>query len=202
MEVYNKSKKRSVKTLMKTATSLHAFSLSKQLAYAALFAALCLVGTLVITIPLPTGYFNVGDVFVLLAGWCLGPLYGSIAAGSGSALADIIAGYGIYAPFTFIIKAFDAFVAYMVWRFLRTCFQKPCFDVAWRLISAVLGEAVMLLGYLLTETLLYGFPAAVGTMLGNALQGGCCLVLATIILSAFYPLKSVARLFPHLKTDR
>ncbi len=109
---------------MKTATSLRAFSPSKQLALTSLFAALCLVGTLVIVIPLPVGFFNVGDVFVLLAGWFLGPVYGSLAAGLGSALADIIAGYGIYAPFTFAIKAFDALSAYLVWRFLKKYIRK------------------------------------------------------------------------------
>ena len=184
---------------MKTATHLYAFTLSKQLAFTALFASLCLVGTLIITIPLPLGYFNVGDVFVLLAAWCLGPLYGSIASGMGSALADIIAGYGVYAPFTFFIKALSAFTAYMVWCFLKKCIHKESLNVVFRLLSAFFAETVMALGYLLTETLFYGFSAALGTMLGNVIQGACCLLLATMTLSAFYPVKSISRLFPHLK---
>ena len=187
---------------MKTATSLHAFSPSKQLALTALFAALCLVGTLVIVIPLPVGFFNVGDVFVLLAGWFLGPVYGSIAAGLGSALADVIAGYGIYSPFTFIIKAMDALNAYLVWRFLKKWIRKERFDVVARFCSALVGEAIMILGYFLTEMLLYGFSGAVGTLFGNALQGGCCLLLATALASLLYPLKDVSRLFPHLKIEK
>jgi uncharacterized membrane protein len=186
---------------MKTATSLRAFSTSKQLALTALFAALCLVGTLVIVIPLPMGFFNVGDVFVLLAGWFLGPLYGSVAAGMGSALADIIAGYGIYAPFTFVIKALDALTAYLVWRFLKIWIRKARFDCLPRFLSATVGEMLMIVGYLLTETLLYGFPTAVGTLLGNVLQGGCCPFIATMVCSIVYPSKDVARLFPHLKME-
>ena len=44
---------------MKTTLRTHAFSLSKQLALTAVFAALCLIGTIVIVVPLPFGFFNV-----------------------------------------------------------------------------------------------------------------------------------------------
>ena len=90
------------------------------LAYSALFAALCCLGTACVSIPMPvSGYFNIGDVFVLAAGWCLGPFFGAAAAGVGSALADVFLGYGIYAPATFFIKAMVAFIAYLVWAFLK-----------------------------------------------------------------------------------
>lgn len=186
---------------MKTAASLRAFSLSKQLALTALFAALCLVGTLLIPIPLPMGYFNVGDVFVLLAGWFLGPL-GSVAAGLGSALADIIAGYATYSPFTFVIKALDAFSAYMIWKFLKICIRRERLDVIPRFLSALVGEVVMILGYFLTEMLLYGFGGAVATLFGNALQGVCCLILATAVIAALYPIKQLSHLFPCLKIEK
>ena len=172
-------------------------SLSKQLAFSALFAALCLIGTLLVTIPLPMGYFNVGDVFVLLAGWCLGPVYGGIAAGVGSALADIISGYALYAPFTLIIKGLDAVIAYAAWAFFRKWLR---LDALSRLVSALLGESLMVLGYFLTEVLFYGFYAATGTLVGNLLQGGCCLALACITLSILYPIKSTRKLFPCLES--
>ena len=185
---------------MKTTNS--PLSLSKQLAFSALFASLCLIGTMVIAIPLPTGYFNVGDVFVLLSAWFLGPLYGSLAAGIGSALADVIMGYAVYAPFTLLIKGADAFIAYLVWSFLKTLLTKPQLDSALRFCAALAGETIMVLGYLLVETLFYGFPVALTTLLGNATQGGCCLLLATIIMGIFYQIKAVGRLFPYLKTNK
>lgn len=184
---------------MKTVASLRAFSLSKQLTLTALFASLCLVGTLLIPIRLPTGYFNVGDVFVLLAGWCLGPLYGSVAAGLGSALADIIAGYAMYSPFTFIIKALDAFTAYMVWRLLKKCIHKERFDIIPRAISALIGESIMVAGYLLVDTIFYGFYGAIASVFGNALQGVCCMPIALTLAYVLYSLKNVSRLFPSLK---
>ena len=77
------------------------------LVIAALFAALTCVATMIFTIPLPgKGYLNTGDCFVILSGCLLGPVYGGLAAGIGSALADLILGYALYAPGTFRNKAF------------------------------------------------------------------------------------------------
>ena len=61
---------------------------------AALMAALTCIGTMIIKVPTPTnGYIHPGDGFVLLSGLLLGPIYGSLAAGIGSALSDLITGY-------------------------------------------------------------------------------------------------------------
>ena len=99
-------------------------SLTKKLAFAALFATLCCVATLIVSVPLPNGYFNTGDVFVLLSGWCLGPIYGAAAAAVGSALADVWSGFALYAPATFFYQGFKL-RARFVCRFLREkAFQK------------------------------------------------------------------------------
>lgn len=70
-----------------------------KLVRAAMFCALSCVATMVIRIPSPmNGYVNLGDCFVLLGGWILGPYYGFLAGGVGSALADFLLGYGHYVP--------------------------------------------------------------------------------------------------------
>ena len=55
---------------------------TRKLVYAALFAALTCVMTMIVKIPVPAtgGYVNLGDCVVLLAGWVLGPMYGGAAA--------------------------------------------------------------------------------------------------------------------------
>lgn len=176
------------------------FSLSKKLPFTALFAALCLIGTIVIAIPLPFGYFNVGDVFVLLAGWCLGPLYGPIAAGLGSALADVISGFPLYTPATFFIKAFDAFIAYMVWVFIKKVIKKKQFDFLPRFLSATLGEMMMAVGYFLYDRILFGFAAAVGSIFGNVTQAVVCLILAPLVAAPLYHTNAVEKWLPHLYT--
>ena len=71
---------------------------TRKLVYAALFAALTCVMTMIVKIPVPAtgGYVNLGDCVVLLAGWVLGPMYGGAAAGLGSMLADLVSGYPLY----------------------------------------------------------------------------------------------------------
>ena len=78
-----------------------------KLVISALMASMACVATMVIKIPIPAtgGYINLGDSIVLLASVALGPVYGGLAAGLGSALADLLGGYVAFAPATFIIKA-------------------------------------------------------------------------------------------------
>ena len=78
----------------------------KKMVLAALFAAITCVSTMVIKVPTigTNGYVNIGDAAVLLSAWLLGNPYGALAAGIGSGLADILAGYIAYAPGTIIIK--------------------------------------------------------------------------------------------------
>ena len=76
----------------------------KKLVLTALFAAITCIFTMIHLFPSPLGgYIHIGDCFVLLSGFYLGPVYGAFAAGIGSSLADLFAGYPTYAVATFII---------------------------------------------------------------------------------------------------
>ena len=117
----------------------------RTLVLAALFAALACVATMVIQIPSPmNGYVNLGDCFVLLAGWVLGPVYGSLAAGIGSALADMFTGYMHYAPGTFLIKAVMALIAWALAKALISRFRGK--RALCKGISAVVAELFMVVG--------------------------------------------------------
>lgn len=175
------------------------FSPAKNLAFMAVFASLTCVCTLVVQIPLPAGgYFNVGDVFVFLTAWCLGPLYGAIASGVGGALADLVSGYAIYAPATLIVKAFVAVIAYLVWSFLKKYIKKDTLDFVPRCLSSMVGELLMVAGYFFYDAALYGFAGAASGVVGNVLQGVCCSVLAVVLVVALCKIKSVKEYFPKL----
>ena len=76
-------------------------------------ASMVCVATMIIKIPSPMkGYLNIGDCIVLLCGWLLAPGYGFVAAGLGSALADMLSGYVVYAPATFLIKGSMALIVF------------------------------------------------------------------------------------------
>lgn len=148
----------------------------------ALLAALVCVATMMIKIPSPlNGYLNLGDCVVLLSGWILSPFYGFLAAGIGSALADLFSGYAVYAPATFVIKGAMALVAYFGFRFL----QKRLGNLLSRMISGAAAEIVMILGYFLFEGILYGFLPSVPNIPANAVQGVAGLILGIVLIKVF-----------------
>lgn len=155
---------------------------TKQLVVAALLAALVCVATMVIRIPTPfKGYVNLGDTMVLLAGWILSPVYGFLAAGIGSALADVFSGYAIYAPATFAIKGLTAITACMLFRLLR----EKAGDNTARIIGGVSAETVMVSGYLLFEGFMYGFAPSLLNVPANAIQGIAGVTFGVLLIKVF-----------------
>lgn len=154
--------------------------LSKAVA-AALFAAIICVATFIVQIPSPTtgGYVNLGDCFVLIAGIYLGYGYGALAAGLGSALADLLAGYAQYVPATFVIKALMAITAYAVFKTI----SKKSRTLA-KIACGLVAEAIMVLGYFGYEAVIlkYGM-SAVGSVIPNLIQG-LAGIIAAFALSA------------------
>lgn len=77
---------------------------------ALMIAIICLV-TMTMKVPTVIGYTHLGDGFVFVAAVVFGKRRGAIAAALGMTLADILGGYAIWAPFTFVIKAVMAYIA-------------------------------------------------------------------------------------------
>ena len=152
-------------------------STTKKIAITALMAALTCIATIIIKIPSPLkGYLNLGDCMVLISGWILSPVYGFIAAGLGSALADIFSGYVIYAPATFVIKGLMAITAYYCFKLLaRSLWNLPS-----RIISGILAEIVMVSGYLIFEGILYGFVPSLVNVIPNCIQGVAGIIIGVV----------------------
>ncbi len=152
---------------------------TKRIVTAALLAALCCIATMIIKIPSPLkGYLNLGDCVVLLSGWLLPPFYGFLAAGLGSALADIFSGYTLYAPATFIIKGLMALTAFYLFRSL----QNKIRPLSARIISALVAEIIMIFGYYIFEGFLYGFIPSLINMPANIMQGILGLILGVFLI--------------------
>lgn len=138
---------------------------------AGLMAAMTTVGTMLITIPTPMkGYIHIGDAVVYLCGILLGPVLGGLAAGIGSMFADIFLGYGVYAPATLLIKAFDAALVALVYNSLAGEGSGVVRKLFIYMLAVSLGGAVMVFGYLGYETILYGFVGAVPNIPLNVTQ--------------------------------
>lgn len=157
---------------------------TKKLCFTAVCAALACAGTFV-AVPLPIGYFNLGDIFVLCSAWCLGPVWGAAAAGVGTALADILMGYVTYAPATLIIKALVAVAAYTVFAHLAPKNAALGKELPFRILAAVAGEIIMVGGYFLFEALIMGFgTGALASVPGNCLQAACGVIGAVLLSTA------------------
>ena len=154
----------------------------KKIVMAALIAALACVATMIIKIPSPLkGYLNLGDCIVLVAGWMLSPAYGFLAAGLGSALADILSGYVVYAPATFVIKGLMALIAFYVFKILHNKIG----NLSSRIISGLLAEATMIAGYFVFEGFLYGFRPSLVNIPANGVQGVAGIIIGTVLITVF-----------------
>ena len=134
------------------------------LARASVMAALVTAGTLLVQIynPATRGYLNIGDIMIFVSALTFGPAVGGFAGGVGSALSDVLSGYGYFAPFTLIIKGAEGGIAGLI----------SNRNKAWRdIIAVTLAGAEMVIGYFLAEF----FPlqigwAALGEVPGNIIQ--------------------------------
>jgi energy-coupling factor transport system substrate-specific component len=89
------------------------------------------------------GYIHLGDTMVYAAAFLFGPLVGVIAAAFGTSLSDLAAGYGNYAPGTFVIHGLQGLVAGLI---------------AWRgglnrmIAAGIAGGAIVVVGYFIYES--------------------------------------------------
>lgn len=148
-----------------------------KLVTAALMAAMTCVVTMLLKIPIPNsggGYIHPGDAFVLLSGIILGPLYGGLAAGIGSMIADLFAGYAQYMLATFIIKLLAAMIGAYSYRHIRENSV---------ILAGIFGGIIVTSGYFICDRILLGsFAAAFAGVPFNLLQNVMGIVLASIIL--------------------
>ncbi len=155
---------------------------------AGLMMAMIVVATMMIVIPSPGGYIHLGDAMIFLAVLILGWRYGAVAAGVGSALADILVGYAAWAPWTLVIKGIMAAVMGL---FILKAMQKPGKTIlgvpVYQLLGMILAGLFMVVGYYIAQGIIYGnfIAAAVGIPL-NIVQFSVGTMIATVLAAALY----------------
>jgi uncharacterized membrane protein len=103
---------------MENGCGAHRVTRTAQITRLSLLIALTAAVTMAVRIPVPRtgGYINLGDAVVYIAALLFGPLYGLVAGGVGSSLADLLGGYGVFAPFTLVIKGLEGLlVGILAW---------------------------------------------------------------------------------------
>ena len=171
----------------------------KKIVMTALFAALACVATMSIRIPTPGtgGYIHPGDAIVILSGVVLGPSYGLLAAGIGSAMSDLLGGYFVYVPITFVIKGLIALVAGLIYEKIGKT-QKS------RYIAVILGGIADIIlvagGYFLCESTFLGYgPGAIASVPANIIQGIGGLIISCILYPIIISIPNIRPVSPATK---
>ena len=162
----------------------------KKIVFSAMFCALVFAATW-IHIPAPgVGNVNLGDGMLLLCAWMLGGPWAAVSAALGATLMDLVSGFAIYAPATFVIKALMVTVAILIVRLLSHTKLSPRIG---RILSAVVAEVVMCLGYFIYEATVMSLGlAAAANIPFNAIQGAFGIALSCVA----YEL--LVRIFPKI----
>lgn len=164
---------------------------ARLLAICSMLTAMTCIATMIIRVPTigTGGYVNIGDAFVLVSAWMLGNPWGAVAAGAGSALADILSGYAVYAPATAAIKFAMAFACSVV--FTATGKRNVHRFVSFALGSLV-AEVIMVAGYFVYESTVMGYgSAAFASVISNIVQGAVCLVIGNALVQIMSGIRAV-----------
>lgn len=118
-----------------------------------------MVSILLLRVPIPftQGYVNLSDGMVFMAVIILGWRYGAVAAGLGSMLGDLLAGFAIWAPWSLGIKAGMAIIFGLIIQSViaRTHLSRGGF-LSVEIMGMVIAGLFMTGGYYFAEGIMYG----------------------------------------------
>lgn len=151
----------------------------KTIVYTAMSIALVTVATMIIRIPTGEGYVNFGDILIFIIAALIGKRTAVIAGGIGSAIADLI-GYPAFTLGTLVIKGVEGLVC--------ASLVRKNGDGSLKKNSVIIASSVaalwMVFGYFVYEYFLYGMATALGSIVGNLIQGGVSAAAAFPIILA------------------
>ncbi len=142
---------------------------TKSLVLIGLLIALVTIATISIKIPMPGtgGYIHPGDTIIYIVAILFGGKYALLAGGLGSALADLLSGYGQWALPTLLIKGLEGLIIAKIAN--QTLKIRK---LQFRDVLAILGGALwMVMGYYLAEAILVkSFVVPLASISWNLIQ--------------------------------
>jgi uncharacterized membrane protein len=125
----------------------------------------------VLRVPMPIatgGFFTLADAVILFAAFTLGPVSAAISGALGAALIDLLSGYVQFAPTSFVVHGLEGLLAGLI--AMAAGRERPSV-VLW-VLAGIAGTAVVVGGYLASESLFYvTFEAALTEVPTNLVQG-------------------------------
>ncbi len=156
------------------------------IAYTAVFTALVFVFTMLVNVKLPFGnggLIHLGNVPLFICAMILGKKAGAVSGAVGMGLFDLISGWVLWAPFTFVIVGL---MGYAVGKITENKKTVPRYTLAF-LVALV----IKIVGYYVAEWIIYGnIVAPLQSVPGNIIQ----IVFASVlVLIAIKPLEIAAK---------
>ena len=157
----------------------------------ALFIALTFVATWLINIRLPLigsgGLIHMGNVPLFVGAMLFGRKTGAIAGAFGMALFDLMSGWTLWAPFTFVIVGAMGYIVGLIAE--KKTFKNMMVN---NVLSVVLAVIIKVVGYYFAEVILYGnWIAPFGSIPGNIIQVGFA---GFVVILLIEPLKKIIKL--------
>lgn len=168
----------------------------RQLTTAGMISALIFVLTMFKFDNVAGGYIHLGDSLVFFAALIVGPVYGFLAAGIGSMLADLLLGYPQYALITFFIKGIMTLIVFYGYTFLKGKKDTKFGKFGKIFFVSALASIFMIAAYFVAEIFLIGLGGAVADLPFNALQGAVSSVLSVVLI---VPIETVVLYTNHSK---
>jgi len=138
----------------------------------ALVASVVLIATMFLKLPTATGYIHLGDGVIYAASLAFGPTFGAVSGALGSSMADLLGGYAIWAPWTFVIKGVAG------WIVGKMGHDQP---KKRQILSMVVAALWTVLGYAAGTSIMYSPAAALGESLGNLVQTGSGIIIGMFL---------------------
>ena len=150
---------------------------TREIVFTGLMTALVFIATFVPHIPIPLGYAHLGDAVIFLLALLVPRRPALIAACLGSALADLLGGFALWAVPTIVIKYGMAEIVYRIAPQGRAMGQG-------RIVTALLLSSLwMAFAYTLVGAVLYdGLIAALTSTPGLIVEGIVNSVIALLLL--------------------
>lgn len=157
------------------------FSLAHLAILASVLGLAVLATSIRVSAPEHPGYFHLGDAVIFSAALLFGPKTGFMVGAVGSALADLILGFPMWAPYSFVIKGSAGYVVGVL-----SLPEEPRRDA----IAIAGGALVIVSGYAVLTAFIVGLravPIEVLGDLGQVLTGGLLAFFVISVLRRFHP---------------
>lgn len=160
---------------------------TREMIQTGLLIALVFIATSFINIRLPIaangGLVHLGTGMLYISAIVFGKKKGALSGAIGMALFDLVSGWTLWAPFTFIIRGIMGYIVGLI------ASKNEGKNIITNVVAIIVSVPVIIIGYYITEGILYGnWITPMASIPGNITQ---CIVGAIIAIPACKVLKKI-----------